>query len=72
VRLLHESEFKRSPSRNNFKSNKRRSPTDNFLYPPPADEMVMVMGVYDLETDGANKLYAFNGVPNYIYIAEHA
>jgi manganese oxidase len=28
--------------------------------------MVIVMGVYDLETDGANELYAFNGFPNYI------
>ena len=32
---------------------------------PPADEMVMVMGAYDLETDGTNNLYAFNGIPNY-------
>ncbi|MEY4519391.1 MAG: hypothetical protein RLZZ499_1991, partial [Cyanobacteriota bacterium] len=32
---------------------------------PPADEMVMVMGAYDLETDGTNELYAFNGIPNY-------
>lgn len=32
---------------------------------PPADEMVMVMGGYDLETDGSNELYAFNGIPNY-------
>jgi hypothetical protein len=66
VRLLHESEFKRSPPRNNFKRNKKRSPTDNFSCRPPADEMVIVMGVYDLETDGANELYAFNGFPNYI------
>jgi manganese oxidase len=32
---------------------------------PPADEMVLVMGAYDLETDGTNELYAFNGIPNY-------
>ena len=32
---------------------------------PPADEMVMVMGAYDLDDDGANELYAFNGIPNY-------
>jgi FtsP/CotA-like multicopper oxidase with cupredoxin domain len=32
---------------------------------PPADEMVMVMGGYDLEDDGHNELYAFNGIPNY-------
>ncbi|MBE9166274.1 multicopper oxidase domain-containing protein [Pleurocapsales cyanobacterium LEGE 06147] len=32
---------------------------------PPADEMVMVMGGYDLDDDGHNELYAFNGIPNY-------
>ncbi len=32
---------------------------------PAADEMVMVMGAYDLESDGTNELYAFNGIPNY-------
>ena len=32
---------------------------------PPADEMVMVMGAYDLDSDGKNELYAFNGIPNY-------
>ena len=32
---------------------------------PPADEMVMVMGGYDLDNDGINELYAFNGIPNY-------
>ena len=32
---------------------------------PPADEMVLVMGAYDIETDGKNELYAFNGIPNY-------
>lgn len=32
---------------------------------PPADEMVLVMGGYDLNDDGRNELYAFNGIPNY-------
>lgn len=32
---------------------------------PPADEMVMVMGGYDLDSDERNELYAFNGIPNY-------
>lgn len=32
---------------------------------PPADEMVMVMGGYDLDDDEHNELYAFNGIPNY-------
>lgn len=32
---------------------------------PPADEMIMVMGAYDLDGDGTNELYAFNGIPNY-------
>lgn len=32
---------------------------------PPADEMVIVMGGYDLDDDGHNELYAFNGIPNY-------
>ena len=32
---------------------------------PPADEMVLVMGAYDLDNDGKNELYAFNGIPNY-------
>lgn len=32
---------------------------------PPADEMVMVMGGYDLKNQGRNDLYAFNGIPNY-------
>ena len=32
---------------------------------PPADEMVLVMGGYDLDDDGQNELYAFNGIPNY-------
>ena len=32
---------------------------------PPADEMVMVMGGYDIDNDEHNELYAFNGIPNY-------
>lgn len=32
---------------------------------PPADEMVMVMGGYDINDDRQNELYAFNGIPNY-------
>lgn len=32
---------------------------------PPADELVLVMGGYDLNGDGHNELYAFNGIPNY-------
>jgi FtsP/CotA-like multicopper oxidase with cupredoxin domain len=32
---------------------------------PPADEMVIVMGGYDLDDDEENELYAFNGIPNY-------
>jgi manganese oxidase len=32
---------------------------------PDADEMVMVMGAYDLDDDRVNELYAFNGIPNY-------
>lgn len=32
---------------------------------PPADEMVMVMGGYDINNDEHNELYAFNGLPNY-------
>ncbi|MGB3694167.1 MAG: multicopper oxidase domain-containing protein [Spirulinaceae cyanobacterium] len=32
---------------------------------PPADEMVMVMGGYDIDNDEKNELYAFNGIPNY-------
>ena len=30
----------------------------------PADEMLLVMGGYDLDDDGKNELYAFNGIPN--------
>ncbi|MBF2029852.1 MAG: multicopper oxidase domain-containing protein [Oscillatoriales cyanobacterium C42_A2020_001] len=32
---------------------------------PPADEMVLVMGGYDLNDDRRNELYAFNALPNY-------
>jgi manganese oxidase len=32
---------------------------------PPADEMVLIMGGYDLNEDRKNELYAFNGLPNY-------
>jgi manganese oxidase len=32
---------------------------------PVADEMVLIMGGYDLNSDGKNELYAFNGLPNY-------
>jgi len=32
---------------------------------PPADELVMVMGGYDVNQDERNELYAFNALPNY-------
>jgi FtsP/CotA-like multicopper oxidase with cupredoxin domain len=32
---------------------------------PPADEMVLVMGGYDVNEDSRNELYAFNGLPHY-------
>ncbi len=32
---------------------------------PAADELVMVMGGYDINNDQKNELYAFNGLPNY-------
>ena len=32
---------------------------------PPADEMVLIMGGYDINDDNRNELYAFNGFPNY-------
>ncbi|NJN48860.1 MAG: multicopper oxidase domain-containing protein, partial [Alkalinema sp. RL_2_19] len=32
---------------------------------PPADEIVLVMGGYDLKQRGRNDLYAFNGIPNF-------
>lgn len=31
---------------------------------PAADELVLVMGGYDLNHDGRNELYAFNGIPD--------
>ncbi|NDD45146.1 MAG: copper oxidase, partial [Synechococcaceae bacterium WB9_4xB_025] len=31
---------------------------------PPADELVLVMGGYDLNNDDRNELYAFNGIPD--------
>jgi FtsP/CotA-like multicopper oxidase with cupredoxin domain len=32
---------------------------------PPADEMLLIMGGYDVNDDEKNELYAFNGLPNY-------
>ncbi|MEB3311776.1 MAG: multicopper oxidase domain-containing protein [Snowella sp.] len=32
---------------------------------PQADEMVMIMGGYDVNEDRKNELFAFNGLPNY-------
>lgn len=32
---------------------------------PPADEMVLVMGGFDINNDEQNELYAFNGIPNF-------
>ncbi|MEA5522461.1 multicopper oxidase domain-containing protein [Limnoraphis robusta] len=32
---------------------------------PAADEMVMVMGGFDVNNNQKNELYAFNGIPNY-------
>ncbi|MEG4806617.1 multicopper oxidase domain-containing protein [Microcoleus sp. F8-D3] len=32
---------------------------------PPADEIMLVMGGYDVNDDEKNELYAFNGLPNY-------
>ncbi len=32
---------------------------------PSADEMVLIMGGYDLNEDRNNELFAFNGLPNY-------
>ncbi|MCC8455732.1 multicopper oxidase domain-containing protein, partial [Streptomyces rochei] len=32
---------------------------------PPADEIVLIMGGYDVNDDEKNELYAFNGIPNY-------
>jgi manganese oxidase len=32
---------------------------------PPADELVLIMGAYDLDENRQNELYAFNGLPHY-------
>lgn len=32
---------------------------------PPADEMVMVLGGYDINNQHKNDVYAFNGIPNF-------
>lgn len=32
---------------------------------PPADEMVLIMGGFDINNDRQNEFYAFNGVPHY-------
>ncbi|MBE9028996.1 multicopper oxidase domain-containing protein [filamentous cyanobacterium LEGE 11480] len=32
---------------------------------PPADELVLVMGGYDLKKQDKNDIYAFNGIPNF-------
>jgi len=32
---------------------------------PPADEILLIMGGYDVNDDEKNELYAFNGLPNY-------
>ena len=32
---------------------------------PPADEMLLIMAGYDVNDDGKNELYAFNGMPHY-------
>ncbi|HEY9844650.1 MAG TPA: multicopper oxidase domain-containing protein [Candidatus Caenarcaniphilales bacterium] len=32
---------------------------------PPADELVLIMGGYDVNDDKQNELYAFNGLPDY-------
>jgi len=32
---------------------------------PPADEIVLIMGGYDVNDDEINELYAFNGMPHY-------
>jgi manganese oxidase len=44
---------------------------------PPADELVLVMGGYDINNDDRNELYAFNGIPDTymhqpIQIRQHA
>lgn len=37
---------------------------DPLMPRPPADELVLVMGGYDINNDGRNELYAFNGIPD--------
>jgi len=37
---------------------------DPITHRPPADELVLVLGGYDLNNDGRNELYAFNGIPD--------
>jgi manganese oxidase len=32
---------------------------------PPADEIVLIMAGYDVNNDGKNELYAFNGLPHF-------
>lgn len=32
---------------------------------PPADELVLILGGYDINDDQRNELYAFNAIPNY-------
>jgi manganese oxidase len=32
---------------------------------PPADELVLIMGAYDIDENRQNELYAFNGLPHY-------
>ena len=32
---------------------------------PPADELALMMGGYDINDDNRNELYAFNGIPHY-------
>ncbi|MEG4168083.1 MULTISPECIES: multicopper oxidase domain-containing protein [unclassified Microcoleus] len=32
---------------------------------PPADEIMLIMGGYDVNEDEKNEIYAFNGLPNY-------
>jgi manganese oxidase len=32
---------------------------------PPADELVLIMGAYDVDENKKNELYAFNGLPDY-------
>lgn len=34
---------------------------------PPADEMILVMGGYDINNDENNEVYAFNGIPNFYH-----